>query len=332
MKNDYEDRANEFGASYEGGEQREITDLIVATGEWLERLLLSSSAASAAMKAMYVEIVGANEQTADPNVTWRALWEEHDATGVSETMTCQIILALHAFAFWGLRPDLSSFSPDADANIAFAIEHCISRLREMLDSAPQGWAHQDEIERTVLGAEARIRLDTGRDVTPEQLSALAGISLKSMKNLLAPKSGSADLRLNGNGEIARSEAALWIEARSDFKSSVWNEEIRKTSDCDDEADNHTLDDVVFVPIAKDGSWFDPVTCRSNRGYTIGPKGSEQPVSDYHEALQQLARMKTPYWRRPNAAGNWGLVAGNSWQRHEVSELDRLTTPYADARL
>ncbi|KQP08307.1 hypothetical protein ASF26_21535 [Methylobacterium sp. Leaf93] len=86
---------------------------------------------------------------------------------------------------------------------------------------------------------------------------------------------------------------------------------------------------MFVPVAKDGSWFDPVSCRNQRGYTIGPKAAEIPVDDYSEALAQLARMETPYWRRPNGAGNWGIVAGVTWQRREVAEIEQLRSPYAE---
>ncbi|MPR06294.1 hypothetical protein FS320_02285 [Microvirga tunisiensis] len=75
-----------------------------------------------------------------------------------------------------------------------------------------------------------------------------------------------------------------------------------------------------MPVAKDGSWFDPVECRNSRGYTIGPKGAEEPVENYRLALERLARMRTPYWRRRNSAGNWGIVAGVSWQRRIVQEL------------
>ena len=82
-----------------------------------------------------------------------------------------------------------------------------------------------------------------------------------------------------------------------------------------------LGQVLFVPVAKDGSWFDPVSCRRSGGYTIGPRGAEEPVHEYQEALARLWRMPVPYWRRPNSAGNWGIVAGISWQRKPLADLD-----------
>jgi hypothetical protein len=163
-------------------------------------------------------------------------------------------------------------------------------------------------------------------VTPEQLAALAEVSLKSIKNLLAPKDGASDFKLDTNGEISRSAALLWLNGRSGFRSSLWqtDEAVRRFEPRHEPA----LGEVVFVPVAKDGSWFDPVTCRNQRGFTIGPKGAEIPVEDYGEALAQLARMPTPYWRRPNGAGNWGIVSGATWQRREIAEIEQLRSPYA----
>ncbi|TXN17285.1 hypothetical protein FV219_00500 [Methylobacterium sp. WL122] len=84
-----------------------------------------------------------------------------------------------------------------------------------------------------------------------------------------------------------------------------------------------------MPVAKDGSWFEPETCRTQRGYTVGAKGAEIHISDYQEALERLARMPIPRWRRPNAAGGWGLVTGTTWQRREIRDLNRLVSPYAE---
>jgi len=69
----------------------------------------------------------------------------------------------------------------------------------------------------------------------------------------------------------------------------------------------------LVPVAKCGSWFGPHLARAGR-FTIGPKGEEQPYTDYHEALTALRAMTVPRWRRPNSKGNWGIVAGIRWAR------------------
>ena len=75
------------------------------------------------------------------------------------------------------------------------------------------------------------------------------------------------------------------------------------------------DDVVFlaeqVPQAKDGSCFGPHLARGG-SFTVGAKGDEQKFGCYDEALAYLKNMTTARWRRPNASGNWGIVAAVDW--------------------
>lgn len=67
----------------------------------------------------------------------------------------------------------------------------------------------------------------------------------------------------------------------------------------------------LVPIAKDGSWFGPHVARGGV-FQIGEKGDEVRISGYQTALAELRAMDVPRWRRPNAKGNWGIVAGVRW--------------------
>ena len=329
MDTEYEQRRTEYGESYEGSEPREINDLFVATGDWIERLAWSSAVADVVMKALYAEVVGGGREDieANPSASWRDLWRD----GVErhwDSRILEAVIDLHAFAFYGLRPSSRLMEAEDDEDLADAITRTVGKMRAFLDAAPAGWANLSDVEDTVAAAEARIRLDTGRNVTPEQLAALAKVSVKSIKNLLAPKGGANDLKLDANGEISRSAALLWLNERPSFRASLWRDAVDPVES--PSTPEPLLGEVVFVPVAKDGSWFDPKTCRNQRGYTIGPKGAEIPVNDYRDALAQLARMPTPYWRRPNAVGNWGLVAGVTWQRREVSDLDRLLSPYAES--
>lgn len=69
--------------------------------------------------------------------------------------------------------------------------------------------------------------------------------------------------------------------------------------------------VIRVPVAADGTTFGPDLSR--RGYyTVGEKGSEEKYASFDAALGALNRMDKPRWRRPNPAGNWGIVSGCSW--------------------
>jgi hypothetical protein len=74
--------------------------------------------------------------------------------------------------------------------------------------------------------------------------------------------------------------------------------------------------VVVVPIARDGSKFTP-TLKRKTGFWIGEKGAERTVETFEEALSEFRRMQVPRWRRPNEAGNWGIVAGVGWVDLEI---------------
>lgn len=313
----YQVRQSEFAEAYEGGEDTAIIGLVEKTGEWLETLLMDKAAVNAAMITLYEGIFG----DADPNNTSPNWWDRWEGAYVNsaETRGAQFMTELNVFAFWGMRPDMRFFGFEPLADIEREIEAFVEHGRKLVDAIPSEWCYFSELPTTVLAAEARIRIDTGKDVTPEQLAAIAGISLKSVKNMLTPKAGGTDLRLNADGEIPGTDALRWLEARDDFKSSLWRTgSAVSVAHSPAEADN--VGEVVFVPVAKDGTWFDPVQCRNSRGYTIGSKGAEEPIEDYRLALERLARMRTPCWRRPNSAGKWGIVAGISWQRLVVRDL------------
>ena len=81
-------------------------------------------------------------------------------------------------------------------------------------------------------------------------------------------------------------------------------------------------EIFLVPFASDGSEFHPQTCFRGGGYTIGPKGAEKKIVDgYRKALERLARMRrAPYWRRPNSAGNWGIVTAEGFRPRTAAEL------------
>jgi hypothetical protein len=81
--------------------------------------------------------------------------------------------------------------------------------------------------------------------------------------------------------------------------------------------------VILVPVAGDGSTFGPDLARSGR-YTVGAKGAEVQYDDFAAALAALHRMDTPHWRRPNAAGNWGIAVSRlhellpwNWQKKQA---------------
>lgn len=67
-----------------------------------------------------------------------------------------------------------------------------------------------------------------------------------------------------------------------------------------------------IPVARDGTRFCPILCDRNGCYTVGDKGDEQRFTNYQAALDFLRAMPKAKWRRPNAAGNWGIVTVVDW--------------------
>jgi hypothetical protein len=317
MATPYELREQEFGQEYEDFEPASIHQLMVRTGEWLELLLMNKEVVNDVMRLIYEQVV---DERGLPvaNVPWRELWAEIDES--SAPMLSQFMIALNAYAYWGLHPDPMGTFVDLESEDVGPIEAFVLKAREFLNAVPPTWGTTENLTRTVLAAEARELLDSGFDITPEQLAALARVSIKSIRNLVTPKGGLADLRPGDSGLIANEDAMRWLLARPSFKPSIWREAAgRPLGVSMATVLSPDLGDVIFVPVAKDGSRFDPETCRRNGGYTIGPKGAEEKVENYREAVARLTRMPVPQWRRPNPQGHWGIVSGVSWQRRAVAE-------------
>lgn len=70
-------------------------------------------------------------------------------------------------------------------------------------------------------------------------------------------------------------------------------------------------EVTLVPYAADGSHFGPHLKRVGT-FMVGEKDDEVPFEDFDEALAYLRRMGLAKWRRPNSAGNWGIVSAVRW--------------------
>ncbi len=70
-------------------------------------------------------------------------------------------------------------------------------------------------------------------------------------------------------------------------------------------------EVLLVPYAADGSCFAPTLQRAGK-FTVGDKDDEVQFENFDEALGYLRRMGVAKWRRPNAAGSWGIVNAVRW--------------------
>jgi transcriptional regulator with XRE-family HTH domain len=83
---------------------------------------------------------------------------------------------------------------------------------------------------------------------------------------------------------------------------------------------------VFVPFAKDGSFFSPELKRPQTGeFCVGSKESPVYTSNYWEALEILVFAEKAQWLRPNKNGKWGVVTASYWSSFPIS-LNCLSNP------
>lgn len=314
MNATYEERRLEFGAAYEDFEGEDVLKLIVEAGQRLEAICLDDDAVDVAMAGLHAAMVDSRGSPSGDTVerSWRALWE---STGINDSAClplAQKFTSLNAYAYFGLSP----VGDDEPCTID-DVKHCVRIVREALAAAKADPQNLPQTGKTLLAAEARLALDEGNGIAPEGLAALTRIGIKSLRNALAPSSGSG-LEIH-DGKVTPESALAWLLARGDFKDSLWRAGLAETSG--DEGVRSVQGELLWVPFAKDEKLFDPQRCLRAGKYTIGPKSAECSVESYREALSQLARMRpAPYWRRPNSAGNWGIVTGIGFRPCTLQEL------------
>lgn len=322
MGNQIQERWKEFNAEYANYGSGLVIEAILDIGESL-RVVFGYREANKGMRALYAAAniaVPDEDECAAVDLAQKLPFEE-----LRKLKIYRDLVALNAYAYFGLP---ISYSPYGEQeNIPETIEErqrCIENLIEDLN-VDSSWMPTD---RALHAANARWKLDTADDkesVSQEELAALAQVSIKSIRNLLSPSSGRW-LQARKDGSIAVSEARRWLNSRPDFKSSVW--QLEETADCTEtlaSVEQSPLRDVLFIPMAKDGTYFSPEhkyehKYKHSGCYRIGPKENEQTFENYLEALEVLNSMETPMWRRPGARGRWGIVTGVTWTRKTLPEL------------
>jgi len=97
--------------------------------------------------------------------------------------------------------------------------------------------------------------------------------------------------------IERLAEALGVDVQALF------EIVEPTASCE----------AVEVPFASDGTCFHPGLASPRDGtFRVGEKGAELRFDSFEEALEHLKKMPVAKWRRPNDAGNPGLVSAVQW--------------------
>jgi len=80
-------------------------------------------------------------------------------------------------------------------------------------------------------------------------------------------------------------------------------------------------EVTLVPYSADGSHFGTHLKRAGK-FTVGEKEDEIQFENFEEALAYLRRMGIAKWRRPNAAGSWGIVSAVRWAELSINTSKR----------
>lgn len=250
-------------------------------------------------------------QRNDSDLGWREILDEDYCGIYSETKIGNLLHDLTAYADFGIV--LATARDDEQRYQLLANQ--IQRAERLLALLPsQVWGLDDEHLVAVLRKSlARWKVDNGVSVSALELAVLSGRAPQTIKNKLAGNPA----EINGSQmRIEAVEAAAWLSAQSDFNNSIW----RNQSDAVSVAESDEgLGEVVFVPVAKDGSTFHAGLSKDGK-YLIDGEGAEREFNDFDEALSALQKMQFPQWRRPTPEGRWTRVRGVEWRRVTQDEL------------
>jgi hypothetical protein len=141
-----------------------------------------------------------------------------------------------------------------------------------------------------------------------------------------------DLQPDQDGMLEPEAALAWLVRRRQFCPSRWRNLADDQSPLDPVRALAVDSENLLVPQDLQGKPFVPeFVVRPARGgglsITIGKKGAETQLGDFHEALRQLSELvrtgDVPRWRRRNEVGNWGIVrARGAWVSVSKSEIAR----------
>ena len=173
-----------------------------------------------------------------------------------------------------------------------------------------------------FAASGRWKIDSGdrnQRVLPEEVAALANIIPKTVKNAMAPKSNER-LRTHADGKtVSIGSAAEWLAHRRDFRSSIWHMRARADAPSRGHAPD-LFDEVLFLPVTDDGSFFAPETTVGGR-YRVGVDPEAETFDDYRRAVARLQHMAVPKWQEedPNDR-RIKERTGRDWKRFNTVEI------------
>lgn len=288
-----------------------LPDLVIAAGDYISRIV-GTEITDAGMALIVSELVQISGGTIEHPENWRSSLTASRSNCFSEWSIGAALHDLAAYAEYGI---VLHESDDPD-ELAAHIQMLLGIAQDIEARTPflqWGLEPNNDLTRLVILARNRWALDNQKPIEPTALAKFGGVTEGRIRNMM---SGANKAFSSEDGRIPADEALKWLIGRPDFWASIWRGQSLPRYAPSEEAPIH---DVIFVPVARDGSVFHP-GLRRGSSYTVGQKGQEQQIADFNEALIQLQRMPVPYWRRPNASGNWGSVVGIRWERMDASQF------------
>ncbi len=283
-----------------------IAEMLIQALEHVEGLV-GEKAATAPLRQLVQPVADIGYPSAD---TWRDVVDDIFAAGTVWPISARLQDAL-LYGVYGVTPADILIKTRADWIAALVSE--VSAFAGRSDVGAMG-SDGNAIIRIANLASSRHALDLGRgEVDVHSMSIFASLSEGRVRNLLSSSEGA--LERGPNGGIIAMSALTWLQKRKGFLNSIWADEEEGPAEASEHSTVIDMDRAIFVPVARDGSIFNPDLARSGT-YQVGAKGEEQHFSTFTEALSALNAMSVPRWRRPNDKGHWGIVSGVAWQRVE----------------
>jgi hypothetical protein len=231
-------------------------------------------------------------------------------------------LALEAYADYGL---ILQFPKEDEVSG----EDIFDFILERLDRFPRHWVN----DRIIIAAQARWKLDQNESVTPDELAELAGVSRKSIMNLAAPGKEGVVLQKSSDNQITSESAMRWLLSCPDFRRSIWQQQkTRISSQYLPKQADPSIVEPLFVPVARDGSWFSPEERQQPDGhYQVGNGDDEKQFDDYWIALDFLLRAASPRWRYADTTGRWRIKMATAWERKAREEVEKLLAEQMESK-
>ena len=297
-----------------------LVSVVKAAGQYLEMIVGEQTAAGGLTKMLGPVAAQTGYNYSDSE--WRRILDDAmpDICGVWPI--ARKLEETAGYAIYGvlLRDDIEPAGRERYA------EALVKEMTHFIEMSPLSlWkisaVDQDiQLTQIVKLAVNRLALDRGGFVDPASLAVFGGVTEGRIRNMM---SGNDRKLANEGGKVPAADAMSWLKDRPEFFNSIWQDDAESWETSQTIA---TSEDVLFVPVGRDGTPFHPGLSRGGN-FTIGLKGSEVQVSAFSEALRQLQRMPAPSWRRPNDVGNWGIIRAVEWKRFTAGELTGLPAVY-----